>query len=78
MFYLPLTVDISGMWTMRLAKKVICQLEAETLARGIVLKPVEIPELRGHQRVKIQVFCARHDYPILSNSACERCLKEVE
>lgn len=76
MFYVPLSLDISGVWSERNALQMIAQLSAEALERKIVLKAVTIPEIKGNQNVMIRVFCARHDRPILSDSACDECANE--
>lgn len=79
LFYAPFSVDISGRWSGRQAKKIIDVLEWEAKERGVKFELLNITtQSDPGKRYIIQVYCARHDRPVLQDSACDECQRAGE
>lgn len=73
----PLSIDVSGTWSHRKARKVIEALRLEARALNLRLAMVDISTHDRPHRAIISMRCALHDQVVAPDSACTFCIRGV-
>lgn len=70
-------LDLAGIWTRDEAKAIIDRTRNNAAMSGLRVVLLEVTTMDDSEpKFILQARCARHDWPVDPDSACERCLAE--